>query len=225
MRIKAVLWDIDGTLLNFKKAQYVALYKCFNHFNEYLDDEMVDVYDHINHAYWLMLEKSEISKNELLVKRFVDFFDKYDILIDPVSFNEMYQVELGNTYVFNDNGYETVKALKDRGIIQFAITNGTKTAQDGKLRGSGLIDILDEIFISENVGYEKPDKRFFEPVVAKLSEYGIDKSECIIVGDSESSDVQGGINAGIRTVHYTNDMSSKADEIISDLSLVLAMVQ
>ena len=225
MRIKAVLWDIDGTLLNFKKAQYVALYKCFNHFNEYLDDEMVDVYDHINHAYWLMLEKGEIGKNELLVKRFVDFFGKYDILIDPVSFNEMYQVELGNTYVFNDNGYETVKALKDRGIIQFAVTNGTKVAQNGKLRGSGLIDILNEIFISEDVGYEKPDKRFFEPVITKLNEYGIDKSECIIVGDSESSDVQGGINAGIRTVHYTNDMSSRADEIISDLSLVLAMIQ
>lgn len=225
MTIKAVLWDVDGTLLNFKKAQYVALYKCFAYFNEYLDDEMVNVYDHINHSYWLMLEKGEIAKSELLVKRFADFFNKYGIMIDPVEFNEMYQVELGNTYVFNDNGYETVKALKDRGIVQFAVTNGTKTAQDGKLRGSGLIDILDEIFISEDVGYEKPDKRFFEPVVAKLKEYGIDKSECIIVGDSESSDVQGGINAGIRTVHYTNDLKSKADEIISDLSLVLAMIQ
>ena len=223
--IRAVLWDIDGTLLNFKKAQYVALYRCFSYFNEYLDDEMVEVYDRINHAYWLMLEKGEISKSELLVKRFVDFFGKYGIMIDPEEFNEMYQMELGNTYVFNDNGYETVRALKNRGIVQFAITNGTKTAQDGKLRGSGLIDMLDEIFISEDVGYEKPDKRFFEPVIAKLKEYGIDKSECIIVGDSESSDIQGGINAGIRTVHYTNDMSSTADEIISDLSLVLAMIQ
>lgn len=225
MRIKAVLWDVDGTLLNFKKAHYVALYKCFAYFNEYLDDEMVNVYDHINHGYWLKLEKGEIGKNELLVKRFVDFFDEYGIMINPVKFNEMYQVELGNTYVFNDHGYETVKALKDRGIVQFAVTNGTKTAQDGKLRGSGLIDILDEIFISEDVGYEKPDKRFFEPIEAKLKEYGIDKNECIIVGDSESSDIQGGINAGIRTVHYTNDMSSTADERISDLSLVLAMIQ
>ena len=225
MRIKAVLWDIDGTLLNFKKAQYVALYKCFAYFNKYLDDEMVDVYDHINHAYWLMLEKSEISKNELLVKRFVDFFDKYDILIDPVSFNEMYQVELGNTYVFNDNGYDTVVRLKDMGIVQFAITNGTKVAQNGKLKGSGLDELLDEIFISEDIGFEKPDKRFFEPVISKLNEYGIDKDECVIVGDSESSDIQGGINAGIRTVHYTDELKSRADEIISDLSLVLAMVQ
>ena len=186
---------------------------------------MVEVYDRINHAYWLMLEKGEISKSELLVKRFVDFFGKYGIMIDPEEFNELYQMELVNTYVFNDNGYETVRALKNRGIVQFAITNGTKTAQDVKLRGSGLIDMLDEIFISEDVGYEKPDKRFFEPVIAKLKKYGIDKSECIIVGDSESSDVQGGINAGIRTVHYTNDLKSKADEIISDLSLVLAMIQ
>ena len=223
--IKAVLWDIDGTLLNFKKAQYEALYKCFNYFNEYLDDEMVNDYDHINHGYWLMLEKGEIEKNVLLVKRFEDFFSKYGINIDPVEFNKLYQVELGNTYVFNDHGYETVKELKNRGIIQFAVTNGTKVAQNGKLRGSGLDKLLDEIFISEDIGFEKPDKRFFEPVIDKLREYGIEKNECVIVGDSDSSDIQGGINAGIRTVHYTDELRSRADAIISDLSLVLAMVQ
>ena len=223
--IKAVLWDIDGTLLNFKRAQYVALYKCFAYFDEHLDDGMVEVYDRINHSYWLMLEKGEISKSELLVKRFVVFFRKYGINIDPEEFNEIYQVELGNTYVFNDHGYETVKELKNRGIIQFAVTNGTKVAQNGKLRGSGLDKLLDEIFISEDIGYEKPDKRFFEPVISKLNEYGIDKEECVIVGDSESSDIQGGINAGIRTVHYTDELKSRADAIISDLSLVLAMVQ
>ena len=223
--IKAVLWDIDGTLLNFRKAQYEALYKCFNYFNEYLDDEMVNHYDHINHGYWLMLEKAEIEKNVLLVKRFEDFFGKYGINIDPVEFNKLYQVELGNTYVFNDNGYETVKRLKELGIIQFAVTNGTKVAQNGKLRGSGLDKLLDEIFISEDIGFEKPDKRFFEPVIDKLREYGIEKNECVIVGDSDSSDIQGGINAGIRTVHYTDELKSRADAIISDLSLVLAMIQ
>ena len=223
--IKAVLWDIDGTLLNFKKAQYAALYKCFGYFNEYLNDEMVNVYDHINHGYWLMLEKGEIEKSVLLVKRFEDFFSKYGININPVEFNKMYQVELGNTYVFNDNGYDTVVRLKDMGIVQFAVTNGTKVAQDGKLKGSGLDKLLDEIFISEDIGYEKPDKRFFEPVISKLNEYGIDKEECVIVGDSESSDIQGGINTGIRTVHYTDELKSRADAIISDLSLVLAMVQ
>ena len=223
--VKAVLWDIDGTLLNFKRAQYVALYKCFAYFDEHLDDGMVEVYDRINHSYWLMLEKGEISKSELLVKRFVVFFRKYGINIDPEEFNEMYQVELGNTYVFNDHGYETVKELKNRGIIQFAVTNGTKVAQNGKLKGSGLDELLDEIFISEDIGFEKPDKRFFEPVIDKLREYGIEKNECVIVGDSDSSDIQGGINTGIRTVHYTDELKSRADAIISDLSLVLAMVQ
>ena len=223
--IKAVLWDIDGTLLNFKRAQYVALYKCFAYFDEHLDDGMVEVYDRINHSYWLMLEKGEISKSELLVKRFVVFFRKYGINIDPEEFNEMYQVELGNTYVFNDHGYETVKEVKNRGIIQDAVTNGTKVAQNRKLRGSGLDKLLDEIFISEDIGFEKPDKRFFEPVIDKLREYGIEKNECVIVGDSDSSDIQGGINAGIRTVHYTDELRSRADATISDLSLVLAMVQ
>ena len=215
--IKAVLWDIDGTLLNFKKAQYEALYKCFNCFNEHLDDEMVNDYDHINHGYWLMLEKGEIEKSALLVKRFEDFFGKYGLKIDPIEFNKVYQVELGNTYVFNDNGYETVNRLKELGIIQFAVTNGTKVAQSGKLRGSGLDKLLDEIFISEDVGYEKPDKRFFEPVISKLNEYGISKDECIIVGDSESSDMALAANVGVSGYLYGRD--------IIDLKEVLDIVR
>ena len=222
--IRCVLWDIDGTLLNFKKAQYAALYKCFKCFNEYLDDDMVDRYDYINHRYWLMLEENKISKSELLVKRFVDFFRIYDIKIDPVSFNETYQVELGKTYVFNDGGKETVLKLKDMGIKQFAITNGTKVAQLGKLSGSGLIDILDEIFISEDIGYEKPSVSFFKPVEEKLNEYEINKEECLIVGDSESSDMALARNVGIKGIHYTNDISNN-DCVISDLSTVLTMLQ
>ena len=222
--IKCVLWDIDGTLLNFKKAQYVALYKCFEYFNEHLDDDMVDKYDHINHNYWLMLEENKISKNELLVKRFIDFFNIYNIDINPVEFNEMYQQELGKTYVFNDNGKEVVLKLKDMGIKQFAITNGTKVAQLGKLSGSGLIDILDEIFISEDIGYEKPSVNFFKPVEEKLSEYGINSEECIIIGDSESSDMALARNVGIKGIHYTSGASNN-DYVISDLSTVLTMLQ
>lgn len=222
--IKCVLWDIDGTLLNFKKAQYVALYKCFEYFNEHLDDDMVDKYDHINHNYWLMLEENKISKNELLVKRFIDFFNIYNIDINPVEFNEMYQQELGKTYVFNDNGKEVVLKLKDMGIKQFAITNGTKVAQLGKLTGSGLIDLLDEIFISEDVGYEKPSVNFFKPVEEKLNEYGISKEECLIIGDSDSSDMALARNVGIKGIHYTNSESNN-DYVISDLSVVLTMLQ
>lgn len=222
--IRCVLWDIDGTLLNFKKAQYVALYKCFKCFNEYLDDDMVDRYDHINHCYWLMLEENKISKSELLVKRFVDFFEIYDIKINPVSFNEMYQVELGKTYVFNDGGKVTVLKLKEMGIKQFAITNGTKVAQLGKLTGSGLIDLLDEIFISEDVGYEKPSVNFFKPIEEKLNEYGISKQECLIIGDSDSSDMALARNVGIKGIHYTGGESNN-DYVISDLSAVLTMLQ
>ena len=222
--IKCILWDIDGTLLNFKKAQYVALYKCFEYFNEYLDDDMVDKYDHINHGYWLMLEENKISKRELLIKRFVDFFNIYNININPNEFNKMYQLELGKTYVFNDNGKEVVLKLKEIGIKQFAITNGTKVAQLGKLSGSGLMDILDEIFISEDIGYEKPSVSFFIPVEKKLNEYGIKKDECLIVGDSESSDMALARNVGIKGVHYTNGLSN-SDCVISDLSTVLTMLQ
>ena len=143
MRIKAVLWDVDGTLLNFKKAQYAALYKCFEYFNEHLDDEMVNAYDHINHGYWLKLEKGEIGKSELLVKRFVDFFERYGILIDPVKFNEMYPNDYTNRdFVFDYYLWSSLNSDINRTVHSSISTAhsevASKIAESSSSSGSGF---------------------------------------------------------------------------------------
>ena len=189
--IKVVLWDVDGTLLDFKKAEYAAIKKCFKIFNlGECTDEMIGRYSVINRKYWEKLERGEITKQEVLINRFVDFFAREEIQTDCAEdFNKEYQIQLGETICFCDHSYELMMSLKGR-VKQYAVTNGTKTAQDRKLSKSGLLDVLDGVFISEVVGCEKPGIKFFEHVWEQIGEY--DKKEILIVGDSLTSDIQGG---------------------------------
>lgn len=199
--IKVLLWDIDGTLLNFLAAEKAAMKKCFEvcGIGE-CTDEMIARYSKINRKYWEMLERGEITKPQVLIGRFEEFFESEGIVTDcATEFNKEYQVRLGDTICFCDNGYELVKSLKGR-VKQYAVTNGTKVAQDKKLAKSGLVELFDAVFISEEIGVEKPGVGFFEKVWDSIGKYKSD--EVMIIGDSLTSDIQGGNNAGILCCWY-----------------------
>lgn len=222
--IKAVLWDIDGTLLNFRAAEEKSIRACFARMNlGRCTDDMLADYSAINTRYWQALEKGEMTRREILTGRFREFFAKYGI--DPgraEEFNLLYQNSLGDTAVFNPGGEETVKALSGK-VIQRAVTNGTKAAQTKKLKNSGLDKLLDYVFISEETGAEKPNVKFFQPVFQALS--GISKNEILIVGDSLTSDMQGGLNAGIKTCWFNPagslaDIHNRFDYVITRLKQV-----
>lgn len=227
--IKVILWDIDGTLLSFKKAEREAIRCCFSKFSMgECSDEMIERYSKINEGYWRKLERGEITKREVLLGRFQEFFALYGLdecLAE--QFNEQYQVQLGNHIFFNEGALETVQQLKGR-FPQYAATNGTKTAQTRKLEKSGLATLLDGVFISEDVGAEKPMPGFFQTVFEKIGDYK--KEEILIVGDSLTSDMQGGVNAGIKTCWYNpegaeNTSGLKIDYEIKRLDEVLTIVQ
>ena len=131
------------------------------------------------------------------------------------EFNKSYQFHLGDHAFFCDGGEEVIDALKGR-VKQYAVTNGTALAQDRKLKNSGLDCLLDGIFISERVGFEKPDLRFFDAVFAAIP---FKKEECIIVGDSLTSDIRGGMNAGIRTAFYNPKNILPPDEYHIDYNI------
>ena len=194
--IKVILWDIDGTLLSFKLAEKAAIRACFEKFGlGELTDEMLAKYSAINASYWKRLELGELTKGQVLRGRFEEFFAAYGLDTGCVDdFNAEYQVRLGETVVFNDNGKELVERLRGK-VKQYAVTNGTLVAQRGKLKNSGLDQLLDDVFISDVVGVEKPGKGFFDAVFAAIGDY--DRDEVLIVGDSLTSDMQGGNNAGI----------------------------
>lgn len=208
--IKVVLWDIDGTLLDFEKAEYNAIKALFKkHELGSCTDEMIKEYSKINKKYWEALERGEMTKPQILVGRFRDFFALYGIDVDKAEpFNADYQIALGDTIAFFPNALETVKALKEK-VLQYAVTNGTKVAQTKKLEKSGLGELFDGVFISEDLGYEKPSVEFFRKVFDQIGHY--EKDEAIIVGDSLTSDILGGNNAGILTCHF-NVLGKPADK-------------
>lgn len=219
--IKAILWDIDATLLDFHAAEKQAIKTLFARFElGECSDEMIQRYSKINRSYWEKLERGEVTKPQVLVGRFVDFFaaEELDTSIAP-EFNKAYQLSLGDTIVFCDDGYNIVKSLKGK-VKQYAVSNGTVVAQTKKLRLSGLGELFDGVFLSEDLGVEKPNEEFFDKVFADIGP--VNKEEVVIIGDSLTSDIRGGNNAGILTCWYNPSKvicngDYKIDYEISDL--------
>lgn len=226
--ITTILWDVDGTLLNFLAAEKAAIRSLFEEYHlEVCSDEMLKRYSSINKNYWEMLERGEIEKKALLVGRFRDFFEKEGIDSSlAAEFNEKYQLRLGDTIVYCDDSLEIVKSLRGK-VKQYVVSNGTVIAQTKKLRLSGLGELMDGIFLSEELGVEKPSVRFFDQVFAKIGP--VDRSEVVIVGDSLTGDIRGGNNAGILTCWYNPEGTAakeavRIDHEIKDLHEVYGLL-
>ncbi len=199
-----LFWDVDGTLLDFLYSQHYALRKCFHSAGHGITEEMMQRYSAINDAYWKRLELGEISKNELLSGRFLTLFEEYGIRdIDVSAFLAEYQEALGSVYRYLDDSLTVCKSLQGH-IRQYVVTNGVASTQLNKLKISGLAGTMDGIFISESLGAPKPHREFFERCFASLASEGgeTDPQNMLIVGDSLSSDIKGGIQAGIAACWY-----------------------
>ncbi len=226
--ITAILWDVDGTLLDFKAAESAAVRSLFKEFGlGECTDEMIRRYSAINEGWWQRLERNEITKPQVLVGRYKQFFS--EIGIDPglaPAFNERYQVSLGDTIVYRDDSLNLVRYLKGR-VRQYIVSNGTVVAQTKKLERSGLGALMDGIFLSEDLGVEKPNIGFFEKVFSAIPPSR--PEEILIAGDSLTSDIRGGINAGIKTCWYNPDRRPvpegyDIDYIISDFHEVIPIL-
>lgn len=192
---KYLFWDIDDTLIDFKSSEKAALKMCFQHFGVVLTDEDVAVYSQINHNYWELLVQGGIEKSTMLTRRFEDFVQRLSLDgIDCQAMNALYQVKLGDYAVMMADGYDVCAQLSHSNK-QYAVTNGTAVAQNKKLQITGLGALFDDIFISDVVGCEKPDVRFFQHAFSKIPEFN--PEEALLIGDSLSSDMTGANNAGI----------------------------
>jgi len=222
---KYLLWDIDGTVLNFLASEAYAIRVLFQKYNiGECSDDMLKQYSKINAKYWKMLERGERTKPEILVGRFREFFDTIGVKDTSIAedFNLDYQITLGDHIEFVEKAKDILLSQKGKYILA-AVTNGTKVAQEKKLRLSGLDEIFDAIFISENVGAEKPNKEFFDYVFEKLNI--TDKKEALIIGDSLTSDMKGGLLAGIDTCwfnpsHNPNTLGISVSYEIDDLGKI-----
>lgn len=219
-KFEIILWDVDQTLLDFDLSQDYALKFSFKEFGLEADDEIVARYAAINDAYWKRLERGEVTKSELLTGRFEALFRELGIPhISSERFGTVYQKALGSVFYFRDDAYQLCRKLKGK-VRQYAVTNGVSSTQRNKLHLSGLDQILDDIFVSEEMGYPKPYIEYFDRCFQKIPDFHKDKA--IIIGDSLSSDMKGGNLAGISCCWYNpegkvNDTGLKIDYEIRNL--------
>lgn len=215
MKYDILLWDVDDTLLDFGYSERYAIKHCFDLIGCDISEEWINRYSEINDGYWKRLEKGEVTKAEVLRGRFADLFAEMNIVISEeklAEFQLSYQKALGNVYYFRDSSYELCKKLKEK-CRQYLVTNGVESTQRSKLKLSGLDKLMEDVFISEVIGFVKPRKEFFDACFAQIPD--LDKERVLLIGDSLSSDIKGAKNAGIASCWY-NPKGKEAGEVTPD---------
>jgi len=222
MMIRNVLFDLDDTLFDFHKAEKIALTKTLVHFGIDPTEETLALYSTINAAHWKRLELGEISREEVKVGRYRELFETIGVECDPVKATAYYESMLAIGHYFMPGAPELLEELYGKYRL-YIVSNGTAKVQEGRIGSSGIAKYMDGIFISQTLGANKPDKQFFDICFAEIPDFSL--SETVIIGDSLSSDIKGGINAGITTVWFDpkgieNDSDIKPDYTIKELSEV-----
>ena len=194
------LFDADGTLYDFIKAEANALKIMFEYCGFGYTDSIRTRYREINEPLWRCHEKGEISLDQLQVLRFENLFKDLGVYHDPQDFNTRYLLELGKGSFLIDGALDICREIVSRGKKIFIVTNGLSATQASRIRHSPIRDYISDVFVSEHIGFQKPDKGFFDYVFPRIPQVGKDK--ILIIGDSLTADIAGGNNAGIDTCWF-----------------------
>jgi len=194
--VEFLFLDLDDTILDFHKAEGIALSKTLETMGLAPTQEVLGQYRQINRAHWEMLERREITREQVLVRRFRVLFERFGIQVDQVACARLYEDYLSRGHYFLEGAVETLEILAKKYRL-FLASNGTAKVQVGRLQSANINHFFEKIFISQQVGPDKPSKAFFDRCFAQIP--GFETEKAIIVGDSLTSDIQGGINAGMRT--------------------------
>ena len=195
--IEFLLLDLDDTILDFHKAERIAWSKTFRDFGLEPAEDVLDLYHNINKWHWEQLELGTMTRDQVLVNRFGALFEKVGMTVDPAACAKSYESNLGIGHYFLPGAEEAVKRLKEHYRL-FLVSNGTATVQHSRLTSAGLYPYFEQVFISQEIGYNKPEKAYFDRCFERIPGFAPEKA--LMVGDSLTSDIKGGINAGLTTV-------------------------
>ena len=192
-------FDADGTLFDYGRAESIALEAAFQSANTPFKDEYRDIYRRINQQLWLALEKREITPAVLQVRRFELLLETIEVSSSPRQISTAYVEHLAIRAELIDGAYDVLRTL--HGTCRLAIvTNGLQSVQRSRLAHSAIRDYIAEVIVSEEVGVAKPQHGFFDAAFAQLDSPA--KSDVLMIGDSLTSDMQGGVDYGIDTCWY-----------------------
>lgn len=196
MSLKFLFIDLDDTILDFGKAEGIALCKTLTAFGLETTEAVRSRYSQINKAHWERLERGELTRAQVTRGRFAMLFDEFGITGDPQLASDTYAQNLSMGHYFLPGAEEALEKLSKKYKLYLA-SNGTAAVQAGRLKSANISHYFEEVFISQEVGADKPSPLFFERAFARIP--GFDLKKAMIVGDSLTSDIKGGNNAGIRT--------------------------
>ena len=217
--IEYLFIDLDDTILDFHKAEHIGLCNTLRHYGVEPTEETIALYLQINAAHWRALEKGEMTRKQVNEGRFTTLFRELGREVDGQECAAFYLSQLALTYDYLPGAEEAVKALAQKYRL-FVASNGNSSVQTPRMANSGLNRYVDKAFVSEALGQNKPSKAYFDLCFAQIPDF--DPHKAIMVGDSLTSDIQGGINAGIPTVWVNlggkeNTTSIRPDYEISSL--------
>ena len=205
--IKNILFDLDNTLFDFYASEKKALKKTLISLGLEPDEFMLKRYSEINDAHWKRLEKGELTRSEVKIGRYRQLFDEFGINASPEETTAYYEIKLSEEGDLMEGALELLKYLQGKYRL-YVVSNGTLICQQGRMKNTGITEFFNDHFISQQIGFEKPQKEFFDYCFNHIQ--GFKKDETVIVGDSISADIIGGKNAGIKTVWFNPD-GAKSD--------------
>lgn len=219
--------DLDDTILDFQKAEHVALGKTLEFFGLSPTETVCARYSQINKEHWERLERKALTREQVLVGRFAQLFGEFGIPVVPEQCARQYESNLSVGHYFLPGAKEALESLSPKYNL-YLTSNGTSRVQAGRLKSANIAHYFKGIFISQEIGVNKPDREYFLRCFAKIPEF--DPAKAMIVGDSLSSDILGGRNAGIATcwvnsAHKPGRVDIPADYEIESLSQLESLLE
>ena len=208
-----VLLDLDDTILDFHQAEANAVSKTLAQLGIEPKESTVRRYSQINAGRWELLEQGLITREEVLTSRFEMLFGELGVEGSGTQAQKIYEGLLGQGHWFRPGAEELLEELYGKYPL-YIVSNGNLSVQNGRIASAGIAGYFEEIFISQKIGFDQPRKEFFDACFARIP--GFDRQRSIIVGDSLTSDIQGGINAGIKTCWYNPLGKAARDDIRPD---------
>ena len=198
MRYEILLLDLDNTILDFSAAEAMAYGRALADHGIEKTQDLLDRYHAINILWWEKMERGEAARDEILVDRHRQLFRELGLDVDPVAFEADYRRWLGVGHWFLPGAEEMLAYLKGRGYRLFLASNGMASTQYSRLESAGIGPLFEALFISEHIGAHKPEPAYFRYCFSHIS--GFTPEKTLMIGDSLSSDILGGIRAGIDTL-------------------------
>lgn len=214
--IKYLFLDLDDTILDFHKAERIALAKTLREFGLEPTEDVLTRYHGINKQHWERLERQEITREQVLTGRFQVLFAQLGLDADAYAIQQTYEHNLGIGHYFLPGAEEAVISLSKKYRL-FLASNGTASVQHSRLTSANLYRWFEQVFVSQEIGYNKPSVEYFRKCEERIP--GFDASKAMMVGDSLTSDILGGIRAGMRTCWINPGRSPGREDIRPDYVL------